>query len=335
MNDIVDAMLQVLPPSRRTNARGWMTFDCPACSDRRRRGGFRETETGGWRYRCFNGGCEYERSTGWEPGNAFIGRPRRLFEFLGGDIADIPKQFLDQRSSPSALPDAPEIVTEFPEIQLPQGSTLLWRVTSPDALDCQRYVLDRGWFHREHPFVWCPKHPRHVIYPCQHKGKIVAWIGRKIDPGKEFAHIKCQGFPSDYMLNQDQIWRYRTVLVTEGVFDALAVQGLCTFGNTLTPKQINLLNAACRKGRRVALLSDYQKDEWKAYWQTAKENGWYLSCAEWVRYEGEPPIKDASDSVPLNGQLLTIKCAMDGITNDYQYAQRFLAERSRDMWSVG
>jgi len=321
-------MLGALPISRRTSGRGWITFDCPACGDRRHRGGFLETATGGWRYRCFNGGCEYERRTGWEPGNRFSGRPRRLFELLGGDIGDIPKQFLEHGSSRTAVLSAPEIVAEFPEIQLPQGSTLLWRGTSPDALDCQRYVLDRGWFHSQHPFVWCPKHPRHVIYPCQHKGKIVAWIARKIDSGKEFAHIKCKDFPPDYMFNQDQIYRYCTVLVTEGVFDAIAVLGLCTFGNILTPKQIDLLNACCRTGRRVALLPDYQKNEWEAYWQTAKENRWYLSCREWVRYEGEPPIKDASDSVQLNGQLLTIKCAMDGITNDYDLARDFLIEQS-------
>jgi len=330
MSEIIDAFHRIIPLRHRRTGRGWITFDCPACGDRRGRGGFLEMPSGGWRYRCFNGGCEFERGTGWEPGNRFSGRPRRLFELLGGDIAEIPQQFLERRTFRGVVHRPPEIANDFPEIALPQGSTLLWRATCPDALDCQRYVLDRGWFHREHPFVWCSKHPRHVIYPCQHRGKIVAWIARKIDPGKEFAHIKCQEFPPDYMLNQDQICRYRTVLVTEGVFDAIAVLGLCTFGNALTQRQINLLNAACRKGRRVALLPDYQKDEWKAYWETAKENGWYLSCPNWVRYEGEPPIKDASDSVKLNGRLLTIECVMKGITNDYEYALQFLVERSRD-----
>lgn len=248
---------------------------------------------------------------------------------MGGDIADISQQFLERKTFEGVVHRAPEVADDFPEIALPEGSRLLWTATAQDALDCQRYVLGRGRFHSQHPFVWSPKYPRHVIYPCQHKRKFVAWIARKIDPGKEFAHIKCQGFPSNYMLNQDQIYRYRTILVTEGVFDAIAVRGLCTFGNTLTRRQINLLNASLGGGRRVALLPDYQKDEWRPYWQTAKENGWYLCCPKWVRHEGEPHIKDASDSVKLNGLLLTIECVMNGITNDYEYAQQFLAKRSR------
>jgi hypothetical protein len=247
---------------------------------------------------------------------------------MGGDIADIPKQFLEQRSLRSAVHRAPEIATDFAEIALPEGSQLLWTATTQDALDCQRYVLDRGRFHNQYPFVWTPEYSRHVIYPCQHNRRIVGWIARKIDPGKEFSHVKCKDFPRDYMFNQDQIFRYSTVFVTEGLFDAIAVQGLCTFGNTMTLKQINLLNASLGKGRRVALLPDYQKDEWRPYWQTAKENGWYLSCPKWVQYEDEPHIKDASDSVRLNGLLLTMECVMNGITNDYQFAEKFLAERS-------
>jgi hypothetical protein len=329
MNEIIDAFHRIIPPRNRRTGRGWVTYNCPACGDRRGRGGFLETPSGGWRYRCFNGGCEFERGTGWEPGNRFSGRPRRLFELMGGDIADIPKQFLEQRSFRSAVHRVPEIVTDFPEIALPEGSQLLWTATTQDALDCQRYVLDRGWFHNQYPFVWTPEYSRHVIYPCQHNRRIVGWIARKIDPGKEFAHVKCKDFPRDYMFNQDQIYRHSTVLVTEGVFDAIAVRGLCTFGNTLTPRQINLLNASLGKGRRVALLPDYQKDEWRPYWQTAKENSWYLSCPKWVQYEDEPHIKDASDSVRLNGLLLTMECVMNGITNDYEYAQQFLAERSR------
>jgi hypothetical protein len=329
MNEVVDAFRRVIPFHHRRSGRDWMNFNCPACGDRRGRGGFLETSSGGWRYRCFNGGCEFERSTGWEPGNGFFGRPRRLFELLGGDITDIPKKFLEQQSGQLAVHRGVEMATDFPEIPLPEGSQLLWDATTPDAVDCQRYVLDRGRFHDEHPFVWSPKYPRHAIYPCLHKGKIVAWIARKIDPGKELAHVKCRGFPSDYMHYQDQIYRYPTVLVVEGIFDAIAVRGLCTFGNTLTRKQINLLNAACRSGRRVALLPDYQKDEWKSYWQTAKENNWHLSCPKWVRYEGEPHIKDPSDSVKLNGLMLTVECAMKTITNDYEFARKFVTEQSR------
>ena len=113
MNEIIDAFHRIIPTRHRRTGRGWITFNCPSCGDRRGRGGFLETPSGGWRYRCFNGGCEYERGTGWEPGNRFYGRPHRLFELLGGDIADIPKQFLEHRSFGAVVHRAPEIANDF------------------------------------------------------------------------------------------------------------------------------------------------------------------------------------------------------------------------------
>jgi hypothetical protein len=330
VNEIIEAFDRVLPHRHRRGGRGWVTFDCPSCGDTRGRGGFLETGTGGFRYHCFNGGCEYERSTGWEPGNGFSGRPRRLLELMGGDVNELPGTILEGRFRRTGIQgDANVVAIDFPEIGLPEGSRLLWTATTPDALDCQSYLLGRGEFHQNEPFVWTPRYPRHVIYPCGHKEKIVAWIGRKIDPGREFAHIKCPGFPPHYMLKQDQIGRYPTALVTEGTFDAIALHALCTFGNTLTQKQINLLNRWRDRGQRIALLPDYQKDEWKSYWRIAKDNGWSLSCPDW-QYDDftNGHIKDASDSIRHSGSLCTVDAVMSSITNDYDSAWEMLSRRS-------
>lgn len=351
MTEVIDAFFKVLPRGRKTG-RNWLTFNCPACGDRRNRGGFLETPTGGFRYRCFNGGCEFERVTGWEPGTGFFGRPRRLFTMLGGDLNDIPSEIRNSRGreiiitrkfdnmadfvqymmSDTAPKREPEIVTDFPEIELPERAQILWDASGHNVEDCQRYVLGRGEFFREHPFLWTPKYPRHVIYPFLHRGKIVGWIARKIDPGKEFAHIKCPNFPQDYMLNQQILYRYPVVLVQEGTFDAIALNSLCTFGNTISRRQVNLLNQAKQNGRRIVLLPDFKLNEWRAYWQVAKDNGWSLSVPEWPGGEGSAPtdyIKDAGDSIKRNGLLYTMEVVMNSITDDYSHAETMLLLHSR------
>ena len=370
MNEVIEAFRSLIPPRHKKTGRGFVTFNCPACGDRRGRGGFLETSSGGFRYRCMNGGCRYESNTGWEPDNAFMGRPRRLFELMGGDTDDIPKQFLDGPSSRHILhydmddlehrrawidqmtsewseeaastklykpkSEDLEVAIDFPSIQLPKNTVFVLEGKTTDALDVQYYVINRCHYFpsviSKTPLLWCPKYKRHVIIPFIDKRKIIGWIARKIDDGKEYAHIKCPNFPSDYMLNQHLRYAYKTVIVVEGAFDALAMRALCTFGNVISKKQINLLNQLQQAGRRIALLPDFKKDEWKNYWHTAKEQGWYLCVPEWPGDDGYSPvdyIKDPGDSIKRNGLLYTIEVAMNSLTNDYGYAEQILLRRSR------
>jgi hypothetical protein len=200
-------------------------------------------------------------------------------------------------------------------------------------MDVRAYAEERcKYFRSQAPLLWCPKYKRHAIIPFIDKRRIIGWVARKIDAGKEYAHIKCPNFPSDYMLNQHLRYRYKTVLVVEGAFDALAMRALCTFGNVISRKQINLLNQLKHSGRQIALLPDYKKEEWHSYWRTAKEQGWYLCVPEWPGDDGYSVadyIKDPGDSIKRNGLLYTIEVAMNSITNDYTYAEQILLRRSR------
>jgi hypothetical protein len=351
MNEVIDAFRRVIPNRYKRTGRGWITFDCPACGDRRGRGGFLETPTGGFRYRCQNGGCDYEKRTGWEPEGGLFGRPRRLFQILGGDISDIPEKWLKSDPNPVKLsraewvkwmmsdtsskrpvlrrPEDLNTLTDFPEVTLPQDCQLLWQATSKNARDAQDYVLNRSSLLAGHPFCWSPKYPRHVIVPFVCRNKLVGWIARKIDEGKEYAHIKCPNWPTHYMYNQQLVWRRPTVLVQEGTFDAILMGSLCTFGNTITDKQVNLLNSC---GKKIILLPDFKKDEWWAYWQTAKDNNWYLAIPEYPGDDGHSGIdhiKDAGESISRNGLLYTMRTVMGSLTQDYLHAETIYGMRSR------
>jgi len=332
MNTVLDAFLRLIPSRHKRTGRGWITFNCPSptCGDRRGRGGFRETANG-FRYRCLNGGCEWEKSTGWEPDSGFHGRPKRLFEQMGGHINDIPIEVREAHSRPRDPTAALETANEFSQVSLPEESRLIWEPTdNKHIIDAQRYVLRRGSVFVESAFYWSPKYPRHVIYPFYYRRKIIGWIARKIDPGKEFAHIKCPNFPTDYMLNQDTAYKKGKgiCLVQEGTFDAVALKSLCTFGNTISKKQINFLNQVKESGRKVVLLPDFQQNEWMAYWQTAKDNGWHLSVPHWPDSQLNNRIKDAGESIQRNGLLLTVEAIMNAITDDYVSAASILS-----MWS--
>lgn len=327
MNELIEAFRHLIPTNAKRTGRGWITFNCPACGDRRGRGGFLETSTGGFRYRCQNGGCRYEQRTGWEPDNGFYGRPRWLFERMGGDIADLPKEIIDGPSktiikkfnlqdedeclswvsqmqadwSPEAAStklwrppnEDLEVVIDFPEMKLPKHFEPLWDAKTVDALAVQHYTYERCKYFLNRtltPFLWSPKYKRYVIVPFIEKHKIIGWIARKIDRGPEFAHIKCPHFPTDYMLNQGRRFDFNTVLVVQGTFDALALGALGTFGSVISKKQSNLLRQLSESGRRVVLVPDFKGNEWLNYLYTARDNGWYVAVPEvWGGSDHEAP----------------------------------------------
>ena len=77
-------LLDNLPIRTNTTPSGWRTFDCPMCSDQRKRAGI---IIGGPKisYHCFN--CSF--TTGWSP-NPHLGRKYRdLADKMGADTKTI------------------------------------------------------------------------------------------------------------------------------------------------------------------------------------------------------------------------------------------------------
>ena len=304
MHEVLDAFLAVLPARRVVSANGWISFQCRACRDTRwpGRGKFYVTPTGGFRAACFNAGCDYQvRPTGWEPGHGLGGRPRRWFEIFGGNVVDIPVKYLMRssaefnRNMDIVGETKQEFVWDFPKIADPPGIELLRDARGRNAEAVRKYVRGRGeFFMEEFDFCWMPKHPRHVIIPFFHYGKLVGWTGRAIDDDEPDRHIKCTPWPTHYMLNQDKVndQRNRRLIVVEGSFDAIALRCLCPFGSKLTQEQINLLK---NTGKDVVLLPDFQKTEWESFYNTAVENDFYLSTP-W-NVDGDTTIKDVGASV--------------------------------------
>jgi len=337
MTDILAEIKLVIPGNRRVSPSGWINLCCPACGDRRYRGGFKFTPTGGFRYYCFNGGCDFNlRPTGWEPEEGFGGRPRKLFEMLGGDVRKIPlKEIMkwnNKRYTSSGevefVEKEAEVSWQFPSARLPKGSVPLLDVAhiDPAANKVMQYAAKErrlGYLVKELPLMWSPEQPYYMLIPYIHyNDKIVGYLGRHIfrkSGPKRFI----QKAPKDYVFNQHLISSYdaRYLFVVESPLDALILGCVAVRNDRMTEKQVNLLKVS---GKEIVLIPDRKEGEWDGFFQIAKENNWFVSVPRWPGHERWERASDIAECARKNGRLYTIETIMDAATRNLNKAREMI-----------
>lgn len=331
MAKIYDEFHSLVSGRPNSKARGFTNINCPACGDKRRRGGFAPTATGGFRYFCFNGGCTYNiQPTGWEPGNGLTGRVRNLFELLGGNIQRIPfkerfrqnTKITDKNGNVVGHEKKLTVATQFPEVELPIDTDFLADAIDYDerALPVLEYVEKRSplFLETDYPLLWTPKYPKYLLLPYMHFGeKVVGYMGRHITntSGKDRF---IQRAPRDYLFGQHRLSTEsgKYVFVMESPLDSILFRGVATRDNRLTEKQINLLNMS---GRTPVLIPDQNsKIEAEPYLKAARENGWYVSIPDWN-------FKDPGEAIQKNGLLWTIEEVTSAMTKNPKMANFLMA----------
>lgn len=337
MASIVEEIRNLIPPGAQYSGTGWHNFNCPACGDKRRRGGILFTDDGGFKYSCFNGGCDYNiRPTGWSPEmDGFGGRVRQLYQMLGGDIRRIPIELLMRRRGKvfnkdgSVTEEKPlDVVYKFEECDLPQGSQLLSDAVKdeiPEAFEVLEYLKKRAVPPkkiREFEFVWSPEYPYHLIIPYVHNDAIVGYVGRSIRKSGSGKDRFIQRSPSDYIFNQHLLRTYRAryLFVVEAPLDAITLECLAVRNDRMTTRQENLLITS---GKDIVLIPDLKRGEWSGFYETAMKHKWYLSIPGWG-----PGVGDVQQSVSHSGLLYTIMRIMQGTTRNYRKAKVLLNSRS-------
>ena len=306
MNEIQSALLSLLPGKRKLTPSGWTSFNAVCCHnngntrDTRQRGGILVNNEGGFQYHCFN--CNFK--AGWTPGKLLSRNTKSLFNWLGLSESDIGKlnlAALKIKDDQPVLKKTLNFVLEerpLPDECFPIDTWIAEGVQEPELLDVISYLADErkvGWSWYNWHWSSAPGFRDRVILPFYHDGKIVGYTGRKIKPGKPKYLTDAQ---PGYVFNIDgQTHDRKFVIVVEGQFDAIAVDGCAIAHNEPNETQIMRLNAL---GREVIVVPDRDRPGAKML-KSAIDNNWSVSLPPWGDH-----IKDVADAVKEYGRLYVL-----------------------------
>lgn len=313
MNLIQATVQNILPPKRKSTPSGWISFNAVCChhngqkQDRRQRGGIMFNNDG-FQYNCFN--CNFK--AGWTPGKLLSKNTKSLFGWLGLPEVEIQKLGLEALKSKEELPVAVKTYSlDLQEKNLPPDSETLfsWAMDPmrvDDALrekliDTIQYVIDRGMDPHDNRFYWTPEpgYADRVLLPFFQDGKVVGYTGRKIVDGKPKYLTDAQ---PGYVYNIDsQTADRQFVIVVEGQFDALAIDGCAIMHNAPNAAQVQRLTALQRE---VIVVPDRDRPGAELL-KSALENNWSVSLPPW----GDD-IKDVADAVKKYGQLYVLSAIL-------------------------
>lgn len=202
------------------------------------------------------------------------------------------------------------IIPKFDERALPMDAKSLeewstwielqgWENADQHLINVFCYLRNiRGLDPYAYPYYWSNKigFKNRVIVPFIKDGKIVGWTARAIDVDVNPRYLSEQ--QPGFVFNLDRQHRDREfVIVCEGPFDALSIDGCALLGSEIKDSQNWLLK---QLGKEIVLVPDRDHEGPKTVEQ-AIEFGWSVSMPEWP--EG---IKDVNDAVVKLGKLTTL-----------------------------
>jgi len=159
------------------------------------------------------------------------------------------------------------------------------------------YMVSRKLFPEDFPFYWTPKigFNNRLIIPFYKDGACVGYTARAINDAKPKYLSEQQ---PGYVFNLDKQQDDREfVIVSEGPFDALSIDGCALLGAEIKDSQNWLLK---QLGKEIVLVPDRDHEGPRTVEQ-AIEYGWSVSMPDWPS-----GIKDINDAVIELGKLATL-----------------------------
>jgi len=297
MSLIASTLLNYLPGKRKTTPSGWISFNAVCCDDDRGRGGFIVNGGDAVSYHCFN--CGFKCS--WQPGRHIS---QKLNQFMRN--LNIPDDVIGQlrlealRLDSSSTVEVRNIIPEFDVRALPMDSEPLSSLIDnpPEKLiPVLEYMVSRKLFPEDYAFHWTPKvgFSNRLIIPFLYKGNIVGWTARAINDAKpKYLSEQQPGYVFNLDSQQDD---RELVIVCEGPFDALSIDGCAVLGAEIKDSQNWLLK---QLGKELILVPDRDHEGPRTVEQ-AIEYGWSVSMPDWPQ-----DVKDVNDAVIKLGKLATL-----------------------------
>lgn len=302
---IQDSVVQLLPNRRRHGSNGWISFNAPCCHhrgerpDSRGRGGVVLNADGGISYHCFN--CQFKTSykPGWHLGYKF----RKFLTWLGADENLVKKLVIDAIRIRETVPikvAEPEVVHEFRAKALPDDVKLVDDDIA--ALDyCKKRHIDLD----RYPLLVSSKTEhnlnRRVIIPFTWRNELIGYTSRAWDPAVKPKYWS--SYESNYVYNIDQQRPdSKFVIVVEGPFDAMSVDGIAVLSNECSETQADIIDSLARE---VIVVPDADRAGTKLI-DSALEYGWTVSFPIW-----HETCKDINEAVVRYGKLFTVKAILE------------------------
>jgi hypothetical protein len=310
MTLVVDKFRTLIPPRAKSSPSGWTSFNAPCCQhrghspDTRKRAGIR-FDGNGIVYNCFN--CKF--TTGWQPGSPFGEKMKSLARWLGAGEDDVKTMVFEALKTEAEdyepLEYQPQI--EFSNKELPEGSMSLrdWLESailtdaeiSENIMPAIDYIISRGFDPLSNDFYWSPAsgYTDRVIVPFRWNGNVVGNTARKIIDGRP-KYLSDQH--PHFVFNFDrQKEDQKYILVCEGPFDALSINGVALLTNDIADQQARIINSL---NAEVIVIPD-QDEAGLQLIDRAIYYNWSVSFPNW-----DNDIKDVADAVKKYGRLFVI-----------------------------
>ena len=280
------------------------------CGDKKQRFGFFHDGvfTSGY---CYNCGVKFK----FEEGSGKLSRnAREILEAFGiqrSDLTDIRSAMfanVKKEESEISLEAMKKVKLFTPEVALPDHSYPIgYDDYEETQLPLAEYLLDR----RIDPlqvkahFSLDKRYLRRVIIPYFRDGKIIYWQARTIDNDVKPRYLNSPISRDAVIYGYDELftWREAPLFVTEGVFDAISLKGICILGSALNEAKLEVLKR-CR--RRLIFVIDRDKTG-EGLGKAALDNGWEISFVD-------ERVADANKSVQVFGLPYTIYTLLKNAT---------------------
>jgi hypothetical protein len=321
LDSIQQSVLQLLPARRKTGQNGWTSFNAPCCvhngetADTRGRGGIK-TNAGAVSYHCFN--CGFKAS--FVPGRHLTFKFRKLLGWLGADDLTIRRLVIDAvRLKDLVAPEEikePEQEIVYEARTLPEQARNVVELANfysigdynnvpAELLAAIEYVHRRAIDINRYQFYWTPEEAynlhRRIIVPFYYQGQTVGYTSRAIVDSIKPKYWSSH--PADFVFNLDmQKSDSKFVIVCEGPFDAMSVDGVAVSGSEISNTQIEQID---RLQREVIVVPDRDRAGRKLI-DCAIEAGWAVSFPVW-----QETCKDINEAVVKYDKLFVLKCILE------------------------
>jgi hypothetical protein len=305
-------ILQLISGKKKLTQGGWHSFNAVCCHyrghtpDRRGRGGIKFANADNWSYHCFN--CGFK--CGFTLGKSITKNTRQLLSYLGLDKEQIDRYSFESLQHKDLL-DFVKIKKEkkkvkFKEMPLPEAELI--DIDNKNHEIFIQYLNNRKVSIKDYPFMCTPdeegRQANRIIIPFTYENKIVGHTSRYLDDRKPKFISEQQ---SGYLFGVDlQKPEWQVCIVTEGIFDALSINGCALTTNAISDEQAEILKGLNKK---IIVVPDQDKSGMDVI-NRALDLGFYISIPEW-----DDGIKDVNDAVIKYGKLPTLLSILQSATN--------------------